>query len=278
MSNYFIYNDKKYKSGTGILSPDNRTVRYGDGLFETLKINNRNIQLEEYHFERLFAGMKTLQLKHPKSYTADYFKNKIFDLCKRNRLNASARVRLMVFRGDGGLYDSKNDLPNYIIQTWDVECKPELNSNGIIIDIYNDAKKSCDIFSNIKNNNFLPYTMAALFAQKIKANDCILLNNYDRICDTTIANIFIIKDGIIYTPSLSEGCIAGVTRRFILEGLGQYFKIIEKPCTVEELQNADEVFLSNSIKGIRWVRHFKNIEYTNILIKDIHALYTKTIH
>jgi branched-chain amino acid aminotransferase len=175
----------------------------------------------------------------------------------------------MVFRGNGGLYNPENHFPNYIIQTWSIEHTEELNSNGLIIDVYPDAKKSCDKFANLKSNNYLPYIMAALHAKKIKVNDCILLNNYDRVCDTTIANIFIIKDDIIYTPPLSDGCVAGVMRRWIIEKLHAGFKIIEKEISIDELENADEVFLTNSVKGIRWVKQFRNKEYKNRLVKQI---------
>jgi len=274
MSIFFAYNDKIYEDGTAVIGPDNRSLRYGDGLFETMKVINGKIRLGDYHFERLFSGMKILQFEIPGYFTASYLENKIAELCKKNQ-HSSARVRLMVFRGNGGLYDTGNK-PNYIIQSWDVEHADELNSNGLIIDIYSEAKKSCDKFANLKTNNFLPYVMAALYIKQVNVNDCIVLNNYDRICDTTIANIFIIKDGIVYTPSLSEGCIAGVMRRFIIEKLLQSdIQIIEKPVTVEELENADEVFITNAIKEIRWVKRFKDIEYKNKLIQEVWNLIKK---
>ena len=269
MSIFFTCNDKIYKEGTSVITPDNRSLRYGDGLFETIKTINGKMQLRDYHFERLFAGMDLLQFEIPRYFTVKYLEDKIAELCKKNQHNNFARVRLMIFRGDGGLYDADN-FPNYIIQTWSIEQANELNSNGLIIDVYQDTKKHCDKFANIKSNNFLPYIMAALHAKQLKVNDCIVLNNFDRIADTTIANIFIIKDKIIYTPPLTEGCVAGVVRRLIIEKFSSEFKIIEKQLSIEELQNGDEVFLTNSIKGIRWVKQFRNTIYSNCVIKLIH--------
>ena len=272
MSIFFIHNDKIYKEREIVVGPDNRSFRYGDGLFETIKVTKGKIQLHNYHFERLFSGMKKLQFEIPQYFSASFLENKIAELYKKNQHNAFARVRLMVFRGNGGLYDAENNLPNYIIQSWDIEQAEELNSNGLIVDIYQEAKKSCDKFANIKHNNFLPYVMAALHARQVKVNDCILLNSHDRICDTTIANIFIIKDGIVYTPPLSEGCIAGVMRRFIIETLPTKFGIEEKPLSIKELENANEIFVTNSIRGIRWVAQFGEIKYTNEKVKEIYAL------
>ncbi len=273
MNLFFTYNDKIYKNWTAVITPDNRAFRYGDGIFETLKVHKGIIQLRDYHFERLFSGLSMLQFELPKNFTAAYLENKILELCKKNLHNSFTRVRLMIFRGNGGLYDAENHLPNYIIQTWSIENNDELNSNGLTIDIYPDAKKSCDSLANLKSNNYLPYIMAALYTKKIWVNDCILLNNHDRICDTTIANIFIIRDGIIYTPPLSEGCVAGVMRRFVIEKLklSSGFKVIEKPISLEDMQNADEVFLTNAIKGIRWVKQFENIDYKNKVIQDMYC-------
>ena len=269
MGIFFTYNDKIYKAGENIISADSRALRYGDGLFETMKVSKGRIQLHGYHFERLFSGIQILQFKIPEYFTAAHLQNKIAELCTKNSTTSSARIRLMIFRSDGGLYDLENNYPDYLIQTWSIDNESELNSNGLIIDIYPDAKKSCDVLANIKSNNFLPYAMAALYAKKIKVNDCLLLNNYDRICDSTIANIFLIKDDIIYTPPLTEGCVAGIIRRFIIERLQPEFKIIEKPLLITDLENADEVFLTNSIKSIRWVKQFRNTKYKNHLVKKI---------
>ena len=275
MGIFFIYNEKFYREGTPVIQPGNRSLKYGDGLFETMKVVAGEPVLKELHFERLFAGMMVLKFSLPLNFTASFLEKKIKELCEKNLHAKCAGVRLMVFRGSGGLYDAENNNPNYIIESWALESHTELNSNGLVIDIYPDAKKSCDIFSNIKTNNFLPYVMAALYAKEHNLNDAVLLNNYGRICDSTIANIFIIKDEIIYTPSLSEGCIAGVMRRFIIEKLTT-FTIVEKEISIEDLENADEVFLTNAIKNIRWVKQFRKKQYSNSITKSIHELLLKT--
>jgi branched-chain amino acid aminotransferase len=267
---FFIFNDKIFEEDENIVSPDSRGLRYGDGLFETIKVCKGNIKLADYHFQRLFSGMEILKFVRPAHLTADYLQNKIIQLYKKNAHNSLARLRLMIFRSNGGLNDAADNLPNWVIQSWELTDTGELNSNGLILDIYDAAKKSCDILANIKSNNFLPYVMAAMHAKEIKVNDCIILNNYNRICDTTIANIFLIRDNIIYTPPLSEGCIAGVMRRFVIEKLQINFTLIEKEISIDELQNADEVFITNSIKGIRWVKQFRNKEYSNNIVKEIH--------
>jgi branched-chain amino acid aminotransferase len=272
MSIFFSYNGKFYKEGTPVITPDNHSLKFGDGLFETLKMVNGKLELKERHFERLFNGMKALAFDVPPHFTPLYLEKEITALAKRNKTNKNTRIRLMIFRGDGALNKPDNHLPNYIIQTWTLPSITKLNATGLIIDIYPFAKKSGDVLSNFKTNNFLPYVLAALHAKRNNLNDCILLNTRNRVCDTTVANIFIIKDKIIYTPSLKESCVAGIIRRWMIEKI-KYdgAKIREKSLTIQDIKQADEIFLTNSIYPMLWVRQFQNVQYTN---KEIKILFT----
>ena len=276
--NYFNCNGKLFKEGTLVVGADNRGLRYGDGLFETIKMINGKLILEDEHFARLWKGMQTLQFEISKHFTPDKLKEEIELLAKKNN-HTSARIRVNIYRGDGGLYDAKNHMPNYIIQTWLLpEGNGMWNSNGLVAGIYEDVKKTCDIISNIKHNNYLPYVLAALKAKKEKWNDAIILNTLGNICDSTIANIFIIKDGIISTPSLKEGCVAGIMRKKIIQELAAtHFELIEKKITKDELISADEVFFTNSMYNIRWVQRIEDKEYVTIITQKIYAAILPTI-
>ena len=269
---FFIYNGKFFTEGTPVINIDNHSFRYGNGLFETIKSEYGKLLLHDFHFERLFFGLKILQFDVPQNFTVSFFENEILRLLKKNDHTKTARIRLMIFKGDGTLDNPQDHFPNYIIQTWHLPDSNSLNTSGLVIDVYHYAKKCCDTLSNIKTNNFLPYALAAHYAKKNNLNDCILVNTYERICDCTIANIFIIKNKKIYTPSLSEGCIAGVMRRWIIEKIKtEATLVIEKPLCIEDIKSADEIFLTNSIYPIRWVSQFQNVHYTN---KQIQLLYS----
>ena len=276
---YFNYNGKIYPNGSAVIAENNRGFRYGDGLFETMKCVHGQGQFIDEHFARLWRGMGLLQFDLSKLFTPDLLEDQILGLVKKNRHHKTARIRLTVFRGDGGLYDDIDHKPNYLVQSWALpDDSGSWNSNGLVLGMYEDVKKSRDILSNVKHNNFLPYTMAALFAKKQKWNDAVLLNTESRICDTTIANIFLIKGDTIYTPSLAEGCIAGIMRKNILQQLAQNnIPFIEGELTVEDMLQADEVFLSNSIYHIRWVQNFGDKKYSNIQTQKIYAAIFPTI-
>lgn len=277
--NSICFNGKFFSADEPVLLASNRGYRYGDGLFETMKVQQGNILLADYHFERLFTGIAMLQFEMPRLFLRQRTEDEILHLCKKNKCEQLGRVRLSVFRGNGGLYDEEKAL-QYLIECWPLnESVSKLNENGLVIDIYSEAEKSCDKFSNLKSANFLPYSMAALYAKEKKVNDCLVLNSTGSIADSTIANLFVIKNGIIVTPGLDEACVNGVMRRHLLKEMQNAgYDTREVAVSVNDLANADEVFLTNAINGIRWVRQFRDKLYTNIKTTEIYNRFIKTIH
>jgi branched-chain amino acid aminotransferase len=276
---HFIFNGKLYKENTAIVGSGNRGLRYGDGLFETMKMLDGKLVLADLHFARLWKGIAVLGFEVPKLFTPEKLAEEISALAEKNKHEKNARVRMQVFRGDGGLYDAINHAPNYVIETWQLpEGNSTVNNNGLVLGIYAAAKKSCDILSNLKHNNYLPYILAALHAKKEKWNDALLLNSFERVCDSTIANVFIIKNGGIFTPALSEGCVAGTMREhFINELKTTAWKVNETAITIEDVLNADEVFLTNSIYNIRWVQSIGSTVYKNETVQKINSVLAPTI-
>lgn len=266
--NHFLYNGKFYKTGKLIISADNRSFRFGDGLFETMLMHNENIPLLKYHFERLFTSLHLLKFELPGYFTALYLSEQIKKTAQKNQHEKLARIRVTVFRGDGSLYEYENNFPNYIIQTWQPQADVlKYNKKGLAIDVYTKARKTCDDFSHIKSNNYLPYLMAALWAKENKLDDAIILNTYNRIADATIANIFLVKDGKIKTPALSEGCVSGVMRKFLLQLLlKENIPYEETKIYTDEIAEADELFLTNAVSGMRWIRQCGNHHYKNALV------------
>ena len=266
---FVIINGTILEKNEAGLSPDDHSYRHGDGLFETMRISNGNILLEKYHFERLFSGLETLKFRSPAHFAKQKIREQVNELCKKNSVEGSARVRLSVSRGSGGLYDCDNDF-SYLIESWPLD-QQGINESGLIIDIFPDSRKGIDVFSNLKSANYLPYVMAAIWAKENKLNDALILNQHDRICDSTIANVFWVKDNNIFTPPLNEGCVAGVMRKKIFElaTLDPEHLVQEHILTEKILLKADEVFLTNAITGIRWVKECRSKVYTNTISSKI---------
>ncbi len=272
--NYYNLDGKMFLESENNISVNNRSFRYGDGFFETMKLVDGVIQLKELHFERITNSFKTLGFIVGKHFSCENLEKEIIELAKKNQHHHLGRIRITFYREDAGLYEVKNFHPHILIQSFQLsDTVNELNENGLVIDVYPTAKKSCDVFSNIKSNNYLQYAMAALWAKENKLNDALLLNTSNCIADSTIANVFIIKNGEIKTPALGEGCVNGVMRKNIIETLKQKnIAVIETSINAEDIADADEVFLTNAIKGIVWVRQFGNNQYANFETRKIYNL------
>ncbi len=267
---YINYNGKIFSANENIIAAQNRGLRYGDGIFETIKLKNGNLILSDEHFARLWKGMQLLKFDIPKLFSPEKLEAEILSLALKNKLTA-ARIRLTIIRGDGGIYDAKNHNPNYIIETIALpEDNGPLNSNGLQLCFYEASKKSIDVFSNCKTNNYLPYFMGALYAKENHCNDAIILNSNGNVCDSTIANIFYIKDNVIHTPALTQGCVAGVMRKFLIEKIRAFgFAVHESVIAKNDLLKADEIFLSNAIYNIRWVAGLEGKVYSNTIVWNI---------
>ncbi len=256
------------------ITVNNRSFRYGDGCFETIKIVDGKIILANYHTERLFNSLQILQFELPSFFTPNFILNAILELAKKNQHEKSARIRLTIFRGNGGLYDAENHFPNYLIQSWPLNTENnKLNENGLIVGIFEGGFKAADTFANIKSNNYLLYSQAALYAKQQHWNDALILNHRGTIADATIANIFLIKENTIITPPLADGCVAGTVRRYLLESLPTLgFIVKENSITKTDLCRADAVFLTNAIYNIRWVAEIEGHLLNLGPIAELHQL------
>jgi branched-chain amino acid aminotransferase len=266
------YNGTLLPASQALLTADNRGFRYGDGLFETMLVQKDRVRLGDYHFQRLFSGMRLLRFELPTFFSPERLEQQILELAAANRHMGRSRARLIVFRGDGGLFDPVDPMPSYIIQASPLPAgSHRWNEDGLVIGIFPDGRKSCDLFSGLKSNNYLLYVLATFYAREQHLNDCLVLNSQGRVADSTIANLFYIKDNQFYTPPLSEGGVAGVMRRYLLESLaGAGFTVNERAIYPEDLKNADEVFLTNALKGIQWVHSFQDSSYTHRLTAEIY--------
>jgi branched-subunit amino acid aminotransferase/4-amino-4-deoxychorismate lyase len=258
-------NGKMINQLNASISIDNRSFRYGDGCFETMKLMHGKVLQPKLHTDRLFASLALLQFDCPSYFTPSYIIEHIEMLAAKNQHTSLARIRLTVFRGDGGLYDVDNMRPNLLIQSWPLN--PEnnrLNENGLVIDVFTKGHKACDAFSNLKSNNYLLYAMAALRAKAQHCNDLLVLNQYGRIADSTIANVWIIEKEKLITPLLTEAPVEGTMRRFLLENATKLgFDANEESISIERLVQADEVFLTNAIYGMKWVKQCGEASYGN---------------
>lgn len=252
------------------LSVHNRSFKYGDGLFETMHYQKGQILFVDAHFERLVAGMFVLGFE-----TSFFDIEAVYKDCLKlvqNKNFTSARIRLHVYRNDGGNYKPATDQCSYVIQAEKVEENSFfLNEKGYHIGLFSDIRKPINSLSGIKSANGLLYVLAARHADIQHWNDALILNEQGRICECSSSNIFLIlPDKSILTPALTEGCLAGVMRKIVIELLqNSGRKVVEGAVLTEDFYRAEEVFLTNAIQGIRWCIAFREKRFYSIQTREI---------
>ena len=278
MTPVFInFNGEIVQADTKLFTLQNRAFRYGDGLFESMRLMKGQLKFADLHADRLQRGMKALKIDGYSQMDTWFLKEKTEDLARRNKMK-HGRLRLTVFRDAEGLYT-----PTQNKMAWCLELQPLdepryfLNNKGLIMDIFTDLPKPTNYLSNIKTCNSLIYIMAGLYKTQNKLDDVFLLNQGGFLCEAGSSNIFINYQNHLYTPALSEGCVEGVMRQVIIKLATQNnIPVTEAQISPDILYEADEVFLTNASRGIQSVMGFGVRRYFNemskLLIDELNKL------
>jgi branched-chain amino acid aminotransferase len=263
------FNGAFFPAGAPLLSVQNRCYKWGDGLFETMKVCRGKLLLESLHFERLYTSLLLIGIRK-EGIDQNELVAHLLELCQRNNCMHNARIRLAVFR-------SEENKAGYSIEAVPLEeTVNEWQQEGLVLTLYPYARKSMDAFANVKSANFLPYVLAQRFAADLGVDDALVLNANNLLCDSSKANLFLIKENNLYTPALHQGCVNGVMRRVVLEEAKRLrFRLHQDEVSEDDLLSADEVFLSNAIQIIRWVKAYKDKKYnctkTRLLFDAVYA-------
>ncbi len=251
-----------------VVSFNNRAFRYGDSLFETIRVIDGKVKFLADHLRRIKIGMTVLRMNIPVDFNAENINRLMTELIARNGIQNDARVRLTIFRNEGGFYTPHTNDISFLIEAEDLDHKGgyNLNDTGFTIDVFHDIKKHKDKLSNLKTGNALIYVLAGIYKKDIKMDECLIINEDGNVCESISSNIFIVKNGALYTPALTEGCIEGVMRKQIID-IAQRHRILcyEIPLAFNALMNCDEMFLCNTIQGVRWVEKYKTKIYQSKL-------------
>jgi branched-chain amino acid aminotransferase len=254
---------------TPIATAFNRSLRYGDGLFETMFWDGQRIQNLNFHLDRLFHGLQILHFDLSGGFTREFISEEINKLCDNNARQTVARIRLNVYREEGSLLLPSGNKPVFIIESSNL---PEENETPLRLTLFTGETKSTGIFSNLKTNNYLLNIAAIQHAAGHGFDDAIILNSRGNICEASSSNLFLIQKGVFFTPALTQGCVAGTKRRELVEILPTLgFQIEQTIITKEMLFETEEIFLTNAIRGIRPVicidHSYYSREITGILVR-----------
>jgi branched-chain amino acid aminotransferase len=252
----------------------NRGHLYGDGVFESIRIMNGVPLNMENHIRRMTEGAKAIKMRPASFYTTQFFEERITELCQKSEITEGGRCRISLDRVTGGAYKPESNEATYFIEVYPYETNNfELNSKGLEIDQYSEIKKTKNFLSNYKTKSGLIYVMAAINATERKLDDVLIANDRGGILESSSCNIFVVSNGVLYTPGLEEGCLAGTMRMQIINlALTNGIKVYECNILPQNLLAADEIFFTNAIRGVNWVSGYRTKRYFNNMARKFVAL------
>ena len=250
------------------LSTQNRAFKYGDAIFETIKVVNGKIVFLEDHYFRLMASMRMLRMKIPMEFTLEFLQEEIIKVVKELPESSMYRIRLTIYRKDGGLYTPVTNDIDYIIEGSPLEYT---DKEVYKIDVFKDFYNYSGLLSTVKTTNRMLNTLAAVFAEENDLDNCILLNERKGVVEAINGNIFIVKGNVVKTPALTEGCIKGIVRKKVIDIVEKHpdYTIEETAISPFEIQKADEVFITNAIIGIQPVTNYRKKEFSTEITNKI---------
>lgn len=238
----------------------NRAFLYGDGVFETVKIINNKILFLEDHYFRLMSSMRVVRMEIPMNFTMEFLEEQILALVNKNGLTSSSRARITVYRNDGGYYLPQDNTVSFLIHALALENSLySFEKKEYEVDLYKDFYVTKQLLSSIKTTNKIINITGSIFANENGLDNCLLLNDSKNIIEALQGNIFMLMGNKLITPPVSEGCLNGIMREQILSLAKQIenLDVVEEVISPFDLQKADELFITNVIKGIQPITQYR---------------------
>lgn len=254
------------------LSISNRSFFYGDGVFETLKIVNNKILFFEDHYFRLMASMRIIRMEIPMSFTMEYLEEQILELATVKNIQNSARVRLTVFRNEGGFYLPTDNSISFVIQASELDnVKYKITNSKFEVDLYKDFIVPKQLLSTLKTTSKITHVTASIFAKENQLDSSLLINETKNVIEASNGNLFMLMGNKLITPPISEGCLNGIMRKQIIALAKQIstVEVVEQEISPFDLQKADELFITNVIIGIQPITKYRKKEFDVLLATQL---------
>ena len=265
------FNGLIVSNDTNILTR-NRAFLYGDAVFETVKIMDSKVLFLEDHYFRLMSSMRVIRMEIPMNFTMEYLEEQILTLAKSKNMAISSRARITVYRNDGGYYLPQDNTVSFLISVESLDTAfYSIDKKDYVVDLYTDFYISKQLLSSIKTTNKIINITASIFANENGLDNCLLLNDSKSVIEALQGNLFMLKGNTLITPPVSEGCLNGVMRKQILT-LARKIKnleVVEEVISPFDLQKADELFITNVIKGIQPITKYRKKEFTTDLASKL---------
>jgi branched-chain amino acid aminotransferase len=240
-----VWHDGKLVKGKIALSPFDRGLTLGDGVFETMAVTNHVALWRYEHIKRMQAVAEAIGI----AFSSDEIETAIDALTLR--VKGSHVLRLTLSRGEvarGLASDSDRSTLIGTLQPFDVS----LRFQPVTLATVATRRNMHSLSSRVKSLSYADNIFAAREAAVLKAEDGVMLNSAGRVACTTIGNIFVETENVLLTPALSEGVLPGIMRAEVIR-LAKLLgvKVKEGKISVSELETARAIYVSNSLRFLR---------------------------
>jgi len=241
----------------------NRAFLLADGVFESMRFTAGRVPFLGLHVQRLHAALEAHGMNVAASLEEAPLAETIQEWSRSWGVHGDVRIRLTAYRSGEGAYAPQTDDVSWVATATTL---PEegfaLPPKGLDVDIFQDMVKHPSPISKFKNLASTVYIRAARHAGQHGWGDALVLNADQRIIESSRSNLFVVSNGVLYTPSLEDGCVGGIMRSVLIRtALDHGVKVYEAALTPQTLLQADELFLTNAVRGIEWVSSYKTKRY-----------------
>lgn len=227
------------------LPPDNRAFLYGDGFFETMLGHSGKVKYLNYHLSRIRAALKSVWIEPPEELDYEQCAEIIHNLFRKNNIHAFAKVKIHAWRKKGGNYLPHNSDCHLLATIREISRPPTGFKRQVCFS--EKVKNQWSQISRFKSSSAQNYILAALEMKANQADEIIISDNQENISECLVSNIFWVKDGEFFTPSLQTGCVEGISRKVIIEELAsRKIPLKEVIASQEDLLAADSIFCTNA--------------------------------
>lgn len=253
--NIFIWvKDKLYPRSEAKISVFDSAVQGGDAVWEGLRVYKGKVFCLNEHLERLQASAHAMMFQQIPDN--DFIINAIESTLKANEMHDGAHIRLTLTRGEkitSGMDPRLNQSGCTLIVL--AEWKAPVYSNVVTLITSSVRRNSpANLDSKIHHNNLINNILAKIEANVAGADDALMLDNYGFVSETNACNIFMIKNGMVFTPH-ADACLPGITRKTVITICNQNnIPIHLKNISLTEMYNADQVFTTGTMGELAAVK------------------------
>ncbi len=256
---HILHNDEIRSASEPILSPGQLGLLSGWGIFSTIRVYDRVLFAFERHWARMKHDAELLHVPFPSDRAA--FEASLLKLVEANKAHNST-LRVVIVRNRGGFWEGPGNTRDFDVIALTADVNPW--GRAVRLGVVPNARQAASMFAGTKILSWAWNLTWYEQAHNDGFDEVVLLNERGEVAECTSANIFAAFGNRVATPPLSSGCLPGVTRQVLLtEAHVHEYPLEERPLTLDDLEAADQVFITSTTRELLPVEHIQGLQVRN---------------